>query len=66
MSKYLISITEVSRLNAISSNRNEIVAKEKEASQAIQQLNGEYNSLSREYENRNKLVKKDDKVKDKQ
>jgi hypothetical protein len=43
MSRNIISYISVSRLNTISTNRNEILNKQREASQAIAQLNMEYN-----------------------
>jgi hypothetical protein len=43
MSRNMISTTAVNRFNAISSSRNEIINKQREASQAVTQLNTEYN-----------------------
>jgi hypothetical protein len=52
MSRNIISSTPVTRLNAISANRTEILNKQKEVSQAIQQLIMECNILQREHDKR--------------
>jgi hypothetical protein len=52
----MVSTTAINRVNAISSNRNEILNKQKEASQAIAQLNMEYNVLIREWNKRDKQI----------
>jgi hypothetical protein len=61
----LISSIIVSRLNSIGSNRSDILSKQRKASQSIQQLNAEYNSLAREYDKRDKLMKDNLKIKGK-
>jgi hypothetical protein len=58
-SRNRISSTEVSRLTTISTNRNEILNKQREASQAIAQLNMEYQVLSRDFEKRDRQIKED-------
>jgi hypothetical protein len=65
MSRNLVTSTAVSRLNAISTNGNEILNKQREASQAIAQLNTEYIVLRREWKKRDKQIKDDSKVKEK-
>jgi hypothetical protein len=49
----------------LADTKNEILVSQKEAFQAIQQLNAEYNQLSREFDKRNKLAKGDANVKEK-
>jgi hypothetical protein len=65
MSRNMISTAAISRLNIISTNRNEILNKPREASQAIAQLNMEYYILSREFDKRDKQIKEDSKVREK-
>jgi DNA repair exonuclease SbcCD ATPase subunit len=65
MSGNLISSTAVNRLNTIASTITEIINKQKGASQAIQQLNPEYNALQKEHEKRDKLLKENLKIRDK-
>jgi chromosome segregation ATPase len=43
----------------ISASRNEILTRQREASQAIERLNMEYNCLSKEWNKRDTLVKED-------
>jgi hypothetical protein len=57
MSRNLVTSTAVSRLNVISTNRNKLLKKQREASQADTQLNTEYNDLQRKWEMNNKLIK---------
>jgi hypothetical protein len=47
MSRNMISSTVTSRLNMISDRRNEILSKQREASQALIQLDIQYNDLYR-------------------
>jgi hypothetical protein len=61
----MISSTEVSRINAGNLARTGIMNQQKEASQAIQQLNTEDKNLQRKYDKREKLTKQDDKVTEK-
>jgi hypothetical protein len=56
MQKHNVASTGVSRVNMLSDTKNEILVAQKEASQAIQQLNAEYNDSSREFDKRNKLA----------
>ena len=65
MSRHLINSVATSRINTLADTKNEILVSQKEATQAINQLNAEYNELSREFTKRNKLAKEDAKVKEK-
>jgi flagellar biosynthesis component FlhA len=65
MSRNMRTSTAVSRLNTISNNRKEILNKQREVSQAIAQLNTEYNTLMEEFEKRDIQIKKDSKIKKK-
>jgi hypothetical protein len=65
MEKHIITSTGVSRVNMLADTKNEIFVAQKETSQGIQKLNTEYNEMSREYDKRNKLLKEDEKVKEK-
>jgi hypothetical protein len=47
MSRNMVTTSAVNRLNAISSNKNEILNKQREASQAVTQLNTEFSYLKR-------------------
>jgi hypothetical protein len=62
MTRNIISSRAISRLNTISTNSNQMVNKQREASQAIVQLNMEYNVLSREHDKRDEQIKEDSKV----
>jgi hypothetical protein len=63
MSRNMISSVAVSRLNAVAANRTDILAKQKEASVALQHLNTEYNDLQKEWNKRDRQIKEDDKIK---
>jgi hypothetical protein len=57
MFETMIPNVAISRMNAISSSRNEILKQQKEASAAIQQINAEYNDLDIKYKKREKDAK---------
>jgi hypothetical protein len=61
----MVSITATSRINSLSSRRNEILIKQREASQVLTQLDIQYNDLYRKLEANDKLVRNDIKVREK-
>jgi hypothetical protein len=61
----MVSSTAVSRINTLSSRRNEILSKQREASQVLTQLDMQYNDLYRKWEANDKLVRNDIKVREK-
>jgi seryl-tRNA synthetase len=65
MLRHLISSVPTSRINTLADTKNEILVSQKETTQAINQLNMEYNELSRDINKRNKLAKENAKVKEK-